>query len=137
MAGASEDESPVGLVDSLFDRVRDIVGDAAGHAMFHYAAYQEGERIGSQRRPEDIRDVLDHLDRMLGQRSDLVDAGPDPVVLDVHSRIADSSNPVLEGVVLGMLEGALGSMHGARYEGHIGDERTDGTVRVTLKVKTT
>lgn len=91
------------------------MGDVAGHAAFHFAAYTEGERLASGFSNEDLGKVLERIDAVLGHRSELVEAGPEVCIRVRGSRLLDSGAGILNGIALGTLEGALSKLRRRRH----------------------
>lgn len=118
MAEASRDT--VQLISGLVTHMRQIVGDGACYAMLHYGAMEEGKRFGAGASASDLPKVLDRLDQLLLQRTEIIHDEGTSVTLRVHSsEFLDRGNRALQGVILGLVEGALTASRAARYKGSV------------------
>ncbi len=117
------------------DRISELMGDGASMAAFRFAAFEEGRRIGSGYRPNETRRMLDRLDAVLGHRSEILDEGT-PLKLQVQeSSMLESDREIVQGIALGVLEGALLASRGRRHAGTVVGPHADGGVEVALEAK--
>ncbi len=102
--------------EGLVDRMGDLMGDAAGNAAFHFAAYSEGERMAAGFFPDDLDKVLERVDAVLGQSSELLESNQSQVRICVRgSRLLETDAGILNGIALGTLEGAVSKLRGRRH----------------------
>lgn len=123
------------LFGNLLDRFCEVVGPAASEATFHYAALQEGMRLGAGHGPAGLPGALAAIDAMLGQRSRVV-ASDDAV------RIAITGSPLLVGrkpvrlaVVRGLLEGMMRAVRGRAYTGQFLEGRAGEGADALLELR--
>jgi hypothetical protein len=116
MAEASRDT--VQLISGLIAHMRQIVGDGACYAMLHYGAMEEGKRFGAGTGPADLPKVLGRFDELLLQRTEILKDEGGAVTLRIHSSaLLDQNLRAMQGVVLGLVEGALTASRSGRYKG--------------------
>ncbi len=102
--------------EGLVDRMGDLMGDAAGNAAFHFAAYSEGERMATGFTEGDLVKVLERIDAVLGQQSELMESGRNRVRICIRgSRLLETDAGILNGIALGTLEGAISKLRGRRH----------------------
>lgn len=120
----------VELVRGLLAHVQGIIGEGAAYAMLHYGAVEEGKKLAAGRPgvaagddPESLRGVVDEIGAMIGQPIKLVEGTRTRAQFEVsRSSLFASSGGLIEGVLLGVIEGALWGLHGKRFTGQIIDE---------------
>ena len=113
------DEEPadaLALLAGILSRMQDVVGEGASYAMLHYGAVEEGKRLGA-RIGGDLPRLLGAIDALLGQRTEVARDAGDEVTLVVRGGRLLRGDRATRGLVLGLLEGALGGARGARYSG--------------------
>lgn len=114
------------LLEGLLDRISELMGDAVSMSAFRYAAFEEGRRIGQGYRADDTGQMLARLDAVLGQSSELREDKGNALRLRVTgSRMLQSGRPVVQGIALGVLEGALLASRGSRFTGSVEDQEED------------
>lgn len=102
----------------LMGHMKQIVGDGASYAMLHYGAIEEGKRIGHGADPRDLGGLLKTLDGIMLQETTIVQDDGHMVVLRVRpSAVLDADARVMQGIVLGLVEGALTSSRSSRHKG--------------------
>jgi len=122
------------LLEGLLDRISELMGDGASMAAFRFAAFEEGRRIGAGYRPDDLGRLLERLDAVLGHRTKVVSDERRLVRLRIHgSNMLSSDRTIVQGIALGVLEGALLASRGSRYSGKVLGRSEEGT-EVELKV---
>lgn len=118
MVGPSPDA--VQLITGLLGHMRQIVGEGACYAMLHYGATEEGKRFGEGAAPQDLQKMLARFDELLQQRTEILEDDGERIRLRVHpSPLMDADQRPAQGIVLGLVEGALTTSRGARYKGAI------------------
>lgn len=118
MVEASRDT--VQLISGLIGHMRQIVGDGACYAMLHYGAMEEGKRFGAGASATELSTVLSRLDELLLQRSEILKDDGSTVTIRVHSSaFLDSNQRAMQGVILGLVEGALTASRSGRYKGTV------------------
>lgn len=121
------------LLEGLLNRISELMGDGASLAAFRFAAFEEGRRIAGGYRGDDLRTLLERLDAVLGHRTRLLEETPALVRLRVAgSPMLASDRPIVQGIALGVLEGALLVNRGRRYTGRIAQPPTADGVLVEL-----
>ena len=125
-----------GLFGGLLDRFTEIVGDGPSYATFHLASQQEGMRLAEGAGPDDLGQLLDRADAILGQHSHLVAASPDLVKVDVTQSGLVGSSHVAAGVLLGLLEGLLRVVYKHPFEGAIESQTPGGNAKLAFRGKT-
>lgn len=128
------EDDAVRLIAGLLSHVREVVGDGASYAMFHYGAVEEGKRLGLGVEGGDLAGVLRHLDVVLGQSSEIVrDEGGVVTVRVTSPRLLGAGGRTMEGIMLGLLEGALTSARHHRYRGTVASHGPGEPVVVELR----
>ena len=118
MAEASRDT--VQLIAGLLSHMRQIVGDGACYAMLHYGAMEEGKRFGAGTGPSDLPRVLARFDELLLHKTEIVKDNGTDVTLRIHaSPFLDAGQRPVQGVILGLVEGALTASRAGRYKGSV------------------
>jgi hypothetical protein len=122
-------EDAVQLVSGLLGHIKQIVGDGASYAMLHYGAVEEGKRIGAAYGSAELSDMLARIDSVLAQRSEVLKDDGATLTVRVHSSaLLSTGHRSVQGIVVGLLEGALSASRHARYKGllvaHAQDEIT-------------
>lgn len=116
----SEPVDTVRLLSGIVSHMRQIVGDGACYAMLHYGAVEEGKRFGAACPQGNLPEILSHIDRAMGQHSEVVaDTGSRVVVRVRSSALAETGQRPIHGVILGLVEGGVTSARKARYKGSI------------------
>ena len=118
MAEASRDT--VQLISGLVSHMRQIVGDGACYAMLHYGAMEEGKRFGAGTGPSDLSKVLGRFDELLLHKTEILKDDGATVTLRVHSSpFLEQNQRAMQGVLLGLVEGALTASRAGRFKGSI------------------
>lgn len=118
MTGVPDDA--VQLISGLLAHMRQIVGDGASYALLHYGAVEEGKRLGAGCAPGDLGKVLERMDALLGQRSEVVKDDGASLTVRVHeSALLRTGQRSMQGLVMGLLEGSLAASRHGRYKGQI------------------
>ncbi|MFA5861961.1 MAG: hypothetical protein WDA16_09745 [Candidatus Thermoplasmatota archaeon] len=118
MSGVPEDA--VQLVSGLLGHIKQIVGDGASYAMLHYGAVEEGKRIGSAYNSQDLVQILGRIDSALAQQSEVIKDDGTTVTVRVHSSaLLRTGHRSVQGIVVGLLEGALSASRHGRYKGTV------------------
>lgn len=113
-------DDAVRLIAGLLSHIRDVVGDGASYAMFHYGAVEEGKRLAERLGASGERAAFQHLDRVLGQETEVVADAGDAVTLRVRSPLlVGMDSRAADGVLLGLVEGVLSGARRARFKGSI------------------
>ena len=124
----------VQLIAGLLTHMKQIVGDGASYAMLHYGAMEEGKRFGAGYGPGDLPRVLERIDTVLMQRSEVVGDDGSSVKVRVHSSaLLSTGQRSIQGVILGLIEGALSSSRQGRYKGTVLQTAEKGEMLVELK----
>ena len=132
MREASSDT--VQLIAGLLTHMKQIVGDGASYAMLHYGAMEEGKRFGGGFGQADLPKVLARIDAVLYQTSEVVEDGGDSLRIRVHSSaLLLTGQRSVQGVILGLLEGALSASRQGRYKGAVLQSAEKGELIVELK----
>jgi hypothetical protein len=132
MSGVSDDA--VQLVSGLLGHIRQIVGDGASYAMLHYGAVEEGKRFGSGYGPMDLPKVLQRIDAVLLHESEVAKDDVDVVTVRVRaSPLLRTGHRSVQGIVVGLLEGALSASRQGRFKGQIVQPATKDELTVELK----
>lgn len=124
----------VQLIAGLLTHMKQIVGDGASYAMLHYGAMEEGKRFGGGFAAKDLPEVLGRIDAVLLQTSEIVEDGGDALRIRVHSSpLLSTGQRSVQGVILGLLEGALSASRQGRYKGVVLQSAEKGELVVELK----
>ncbi|HEX2021965.1 MAG TPA: hypothetical protein VHH36_04585 [Candidatus Thermoplasmatota archaeon] len=124
----------VQLIAGLLTHMKQIVGDGASYAMLHYGAMEEGKRFGGGYGANDLPQVLERIDSVLLQRSEvLADDGATVRVRVFQSPLLATGQRSVQGVILGLLEGALSASRQGRYKGALVPTADKGELVVELK----
>lgn len=124
----------VQLIAGLLTHMKQIVGDGASYAMLHYGAMEEGKRFGGGYGANDLPKVLDRLDTVLLQKSEVLADDGATVRVRVHSSpLLATGQRSVQGVILGLLEGALSASRQGRYKGSIVTGAEKGELILELK----
>lgn len=127
-------EDAVQLVSGLLGHIKQIVGDGASYAMLHYGAVEEGKRIGSTYESKDLSNMLRRIDAVLAQQSDVLKDDGDIVTIRVHSSpLLRTGHRSVQGIVVGLLEGALSSSRHGRFKGSV--VQSPGKDEITAELK--
>lgn len=127
-------DDAVQLVSGLLGHIRQIVGDGASYAMLHYGAVEEGKRIGSSAANLDFAQAVARIDAVLGQESELVKDDATAVTVRVReSAFLRTGHRSVQGIVVGLLEGALSASRHGRFKGSIQPTSTKEELVVELK----
>ncbi|MEA3189661.1 MAG: hypothetical protein QOD77_243 [Thermoplasmata archaeon] len=126
VAPASVAAAQAGLFGGLLDRFCEVVGPAASEATFHYAAVQEGLRLGAGHGPKGLDSALAAVDAVLGHRSRLTADGDVLRLAITDSPILAGGKPVRLAVVRGLVEGTLRAVRGKAYTGKFLEGRAEG-----------
>jgi hypothetical protein len=114
--------------------MKQIVGDGASYAMLHYGAMEEGKRFGGGYGASDLPQVLQRIDAVMLQNSEVVaDDGGSVRVRVTASPLLVTGQRSIQGIILGLLEGALSSSRQGRYKGAILPSSDKGELLVELK----
>lgn len=134
--GQGTDDGPA-LFHGIVERFSEIIGDNASYSTFHFAAYEEGRRIGRQYAASQLDDLMRRLDAVLDQDSRLADRSPGGITIQVdRSPLLSAGHPVFAGIVLGVLEGALAGCLEGKYKGDVADRGDDeGPFTVRLEAR--
>jgi len=115
-----KEDEPSGFLGDLMDHLADLVGPAAGAAMFHYAAFKEGQRLGAQAAGQPLPEALRSLDAVLQHRSRVLVEEAAKVVVEVtQSPFLAAPSPTREAVATGLLEGFLHAHRGIPFHATI------------------
>lgn len=132
MSGVQDDA--VQLISGLLGHIKQIVGDGASYAMLHYGAVEEGKRLGSGYSPQDLAKVLERIDAVLGQKTEVLkDDGGSVTVRVVQSPLLKTGHRSMQGVVVGLLEGSLAATRHGRFKGQV--VQPPGKDEVTIELK--
>lgn len=124
----------VQLIAGLLTHMKQIVGEGASYAMLHYGAMEEGKRFGAGYGPADLPRLMERIDGVLGHRSQLLKDEGNLVSVRVHaSPLLLTGQRSVQGVILGLLEGALTASRQARYKGTILPAAEKGELLLDLK----
>lgn len=124
----------VQLIAGLITHMKQIVGDGACYAMLHYGAMEEGKRFGSGFGENEIGQALERIDGILQHRSDIVRDDGNVVTIRVHSSaLLQTGQRAMQGIILGLVEGALTSARKARYKGSVVQPAEGGEILLELK----
>lgn len=124
----------VQLIAGLLTHMKQIVGDGASYAMLHYGAMEEGKRFGGGFGAGDLPQVLGRIDTVLLHRSEvLADDGATVRVRVFDSQLLATGQRSVQGVILGLLEGALSASRQGRYKGALVPTAEKGELVVELK----
>lgn len=124
----------VQLIAGLLTHMKQIVGDGASYAMLHYGAMEEGKRFGAGYGASDLPRVLERIDGVLMQRSEVVSDDGATVKVRVHSSsLLTTGQRPIQGVILGLIEGALSSSRQGRYKGAVLQTAEKGEMLIELK----
>ena len=127
----------VQLIGGLISHMKQIVGDGACYAMLHYGAMEEGKRFGAGAGPGDLKKVLDRLDSLLLHKSEILKDDGHSVMLRIHdSAFLATGHRAIQGIILGLVEGALTVSRSSRYKGTIvaGPQKSEVTLELTREV---
>ncbi len=123
----SEQKDVVDVMGMILSSVRGVVGEDAYEAMFHYAAVQEGKRIASEGKDEDLETALGRLDDVLGQRSRLIQNGSSTLRIHViDSPLIRSEDTTMRALMIGLLQGLVSARQRRPYHGKLLDPPEDG-----------
>lgn len=118
MVEASRDT--VQLISGLVSHMRQIVGDGACYAMLHYGAMEEGKRFGTGAGPQDLAKMLGRFDELLLHKTEVLkDDGSNLTIRVYASPLLDTNLRAMQGVILGLVEGALTASRSGRYKGSV------------------
>lgn len=132
MSGVPNDA--VQLVSGLLGHIRQIVGDGASYAMLHYGAVEEGKRIGSAAPNHDFAKAVERIDAVLGHQSEVLKDDTNFVTVRVReSALLLTGHRSVQGIVIGLLEGALSVSRHGRFKGSIVDPNSKEEIVVELK----
>jgi len=127
-------EDAVQLVSGLLGHIKQIVGDGASYAMLHYGAVEEGKRIGAGYDNKGLHAMLARIDAVLAQQSDVLKDDGDTVTVRVHSSpLLKTGHRSVQGIVVGLLEGALSASRHGRFKGAVVQPTTAGELTAELK----
>ena len=130
----SVEDDAVQLISGLLAHIKQIVGDGASYAMLHYGAVEEGKRLGSSYRAGDLVPLLRRVDALLSHQSEVVkDDGSNLTIRVQQSRLLSTGHRSMQGIVVGLFEGALSASRQARYKGQIVQPVTQGELTVELR----
>ncbi len=108
------------LLEGLLDRISELMGDAVSMSAFRYAAFEEGKRLGEGVPRDDISKLVERVDGILGQQSEVESDHEGSTRLRVAgSRLLGSDRPIVQGIALGVFEGAFLAARGARHSGKV------------------
>lgn len=123
----------VQLIAGLISHMKQIVGDGACYAMLHYGAMEEGKRLGAGNASGDFQVVLEKFDKLLQHHTELVKDDGATLVLRVHSsEFLATGHRAVQGIILGLVEGALTATRNARYKGAIVQSTSQGEMILEL-----
>jgi hypothetical protein len=132
MSGVSDDA--VQLVSGLLGHIRQIVGDGASYAMLHYGAVEEGKRLGAGYGAADLPKLLERIDGILVQSTEIAkDDGGVVTVRVKDSQLVRTGHRSVQGIVMGLLEGALSASRQGRYKGTVVQTGTKDELTLELK----
>ena len=124
----------VQLIAGLITHMKQIVGDGACYAMLHYGAMEEGKRYGLAHPSGDLQEALARIDQVLMHKSEVVhDDGANVTIKITSSSLLMTGQRAVQGVVLGLVEGALTSARKARYKGTVLTPGEAGEALLELK----
>lgn len=124
----------VQLIAGLISHMKQIVGDGACYAMLHYGALEEGKRYGLAHPSGELSDALARIDSILMHKSEILHDDGANVTIKIHSSsLLMTGQRAVQGVVLGLVEGALTSARKARYKGTLATPSDAGDVLIELK----
>lgn len=132
MSGVPEDA--VQLVSGLLGHIRQIVGDGASYAMLHYGAVEEGKRLGNGYAAQDLPSILGRVDALLGHKTEIMKDDAAAVTIRIHeSSLLATGQRAMQGIIVGLMEGALSSSRHGRYKGTLLPGVAKGELTVELK----
>lgn len=132
MSEATQDT--VQLISGLITHMKQIVGDGACYAMLHYGAMEEGKRFGSAYAENDVPHALERIDSILMQKSEVVtDDGAVVTIRITASPLLQTGQRAVQGIILGLMEGALTATRKARYKGAVLQSGTPNELLIELK----
>ena len=124
----------VQLIAGLITHMKQIVGDGACYAMLHYGAMEEGKRYGLANPDGNILTALARIDEVLMHKSEIVhDDGANVTIRISSSGLMMTGQRAVQGIVLGLVEGALTSARKARYKGTVTAPGESGDAILELK----
>lgn len=106
----------LGLFGALFDRFQELIGDSASVATFKFAAQQEGKRLGESVQKGDVVALMAKIDSILGHESTVVPNGRGYELQVAGSAFLSGGQPVLQGILIGLLEGAFQAACNKKFE---------------------
>lgn len=127
-------DDAVQLLSGLLAHMKQIVGDGASYAMLHYGAVEEGKRIGTGYAEQDLPRILERLDAMMGQRTEIVKDDGSSITLRVNtSALLKTGHRSMQGVVIGLFEGSLASSRHGRFKGQVVQPASKDELVIELK----
>ena len=130
-AASAEAPNASGLVllEAVLCRFTDIVGEGASYATLHFAAMAEGTALGSQFESSD--EALQAGLRFLSIEGKVTSSGESFSIAVQAAPLLLHGHPVLDGVTLGLLEGALKAVEKVPYDGQIDRNQTRCVITLT------
>lgn len=124
-------EDAVRLVSGILGHLKQIVGEGASYSMLHYGALEEGKRVGVAYGAIDLALLLGRFDAILAQRSEVEHDDGEAVRVRVHSsELLRSGHRAAQGIVVGLLEGALCASRNARYRASVLAPSAPGAITI-------
>jgi hypothetical protein len=124
----------VQLIAGLLSHMKQIVGDGAAYAMLHYGAMEEGKRFGAAEAANGLPAVLERIDSILMQESEIVQDTDSLVTVRIHSSaLIGTGQRAVHGIVLGLVEGAVTSARKARFKGTVLQAGAPGEITLELR----
>ncbi|MHB8633457.1 MAG: hypothetical protein ACYDBQ_05735 [Thermoplasmatota archaeon] len=95
------------VMAGVLERMGSVLGPEATYSLVHYAALEEGLKLGTQSRPSSPEEAVEVVARVLGLEAATTVRGPARVAVDARSGTAFPASGAWTALVVGLLEGVL------------------------------
>jgi hypothetical protein len=125
------------VLQGVLASVQGVVGEGAAQALFRYGAFEEGKRLAMERSGQGIEDLVDEIARLVRIDGEVKAANRDHVEVEIHSSdmLAEDS-PILDTLMLGLMEGLIAGIQGGRLRGQIVSRGGNGSGSLVFRPDT-